>query len=374
MANYYIGLMSGTSLDGIDAVLIHSDATHPCRVIAALGMPWPSAVARELSALCLPGENEIDRLGVADNLVAEQFAKATHALLEKAQLESSAICAIGSHGQTIRHRPGLGFTLQIGNPALLAARTGINVVSDFRRPDMAQGGQGAPLVPAFHQALFAQTGQLRVVLNLGGIANISVLPGPEEAVVGFDTGPANTLLDAWYQRQHPLCPRGYDANGAWASRGEVHTVLLAHLLSEPYFSAPYPKSTGREHFTLPWLEAHVAALGLTALAPADIARTLQALTCHSIAQQLPPLASGQRADLFVCGGGRHNAPLLAELASLTPQWQLAATDALGIDADWVEGAAFAWLAMRYCQQLSGNLPAVTGAKRAVVLGGFYPAP
>ena len=367
MIERYIGLMSGTSMDGIDAVLVMMDGDE-LRVEAAISHPWPTA--RELHELCTPSDNEIDRMGVADNLVAREFATATHALLAKAGLTPKDIRAIGSHGQTIRHRPQLGFTLQIGNAALLAALTGIDVIADFRTMDMALGGQGAPLVPAFHQALFAKPGALRVVLNLGGIANISVLPGNAGGVYGFDTGPANTLLDGWYRRHQPD-GGNYDASGQWAASGQLIPSLLAKLLAHPYFAAPAPKSTGREMFTLAWLDDELAGSGY---APVDVQRTLQALTCHSIARQLPALDEAQsRPELFVCGGGAHNAPLLSELASLLPHWRIASPFDLGLAPDWVEGAAFAWLAQRFIHRQPGNLPAVTGASRPAVLGALYPA-
>ncbi|MDF2390128.1 MULTISPECIES: anhydro-N-acetylmuramic acid kinase [Aeromonas] len=367
MIERYIGLMSGTSMDGIDAVLVMMDGDE-LRVEAAISHPWPTA--RELHELCTPSDNEIDRMGVADNLVAREFATATHALLAKAGLTPKDIRAIGSHGQTIRHRPQLGFTLQIGNAALLAALTGIDVIADFRTMDMALGGQGAPLVPAFHQALFAKPGALRVVLNLGGIANISVLPGNADGVYGFDTGPANTLLDGWYRRHQPD-GGNYDAGGQWAASGRLIPALLEKLLTHPYFAAPAPKSTGREMFTLAWLDDELAG---SAYAPVDVQRTLQALTCHSIARQLPALDEAQsRPELFVCGGGAHNTPLLSELASLLPCWRIASTTALGIAPDWMEGAAFAWLAQRFIHRKPGNLPAVTGASRLAVLGALYPA-
>ncbi|WP_429192756.1 anhydro-N-acetylmuramic acid kinase [Aeromonas salmonicida] len=367
MIERYIGLMSGTSMDGIDAVLVMMDGDE-LRVEAAISHPWPTA--RELHELCTPSDNEIDRMGVADNLVAREFATATHALLAKAGLTPKDIRAIGSHGQTIRHRPQLGFTLQIGNAALLAALTGIDVIADFRTMDMALGGQGAPLVPAFHQALFAKPGALRVVLNLGGIANISVLPGNAGGVYGFDTGPANTLLDGWYRRHQPD-GGNYDASGQWAASGQLIPSLLAKLLAHPYFAAPAPKSTGREMFTLAWLDDELAGSGY---APVDVQRTLQALTCHSIARQLPALDEAQsQPELFVCGGGAHNTPLLSELASLLPGWRIASTTALGIAPDWMEGAAFAWLAQRFIHRKPGNLPAVTGASRLAVLGALYPA-
>ncbi len=292
MAERYLGLMSGTSLDGIDAVLIETDGDG-VRVEAALCHPWPDDTAHALHTLCTPGENEIDRMGVADNLVAREFAAAAQALLDKTGLAPADIRAIGSHGQTIRHRPQLGFTLQIGNSALLAALTGIDVISDFRSLDMALGGQGAPLVPAFHQAIFAKAGALRVVLNLGGIANISVLPANASGgsgcnVYGFDTGPANTLLDGWYRRHQPQ-GGNYDAGGQWGASGQVVPELLDKLLSHPYFAAPAPKSTGREMFTLEWLDGELAG---SHYSPVDVQRTLQALSCHSIARQLPALATG----------------------------------------------------------------------------------
>ncbi|RAJ09431.1 anhydro-N-acetylmuramic acid kinase [Aeromonas salmonicida] len=371
MIERYIGLMSGTSMDGIDAVLVMMDGDE-LRVEAAISHPWPTA--RELHELCTPSDNEIDRMGVADNLVAREFATATHALLAKAGLTPKDIRAIGSHGQTIRHRPQLGFTLQIGNAALLAALTGIDVIADFRTMDMALGGQGAPLVPAFHQALFAKPGALRVVLNLGGIANISVLPGNADGVYGFDTGPANTLLDGWYRRHQPD-GGNYDAGGQWAASGQLVPALLEQLLAHPYFAAPAPKSTGREMFTLAWLDDELAGSGYT---PVDVQRTLQALTCHSIARQLPvpnesPGINQPKTELFVCGGGAHNGPLLAELANLLPGWRIASTTELGIAPDWMEGAAFAWLAQRFIHRKPGNLPAVTGASRLAVLGALYPA-
>ena len=374
MTERYIGLMSGTSMDGIDAVLVQIEGD-ALRVEAALCHPWPVDTARTLHELCTPGDNEIDRMGVADNLVAREFAAATQALLAKAALTPKEIRAIGSHGQTIRHRPQLGFTLQIGNAALLAALTGIDVVADFRTMDMALGGQGAPLVPAFHQALFARPGALRVVLNLGGIANISVLPGQADGgagagVYGFDTGPANTLLDGWYRRHQPH-GGSYDAGGQWAASGKLIPALLEQLLAHPYFAAPAPKSTGREMFTLDWLDGKLDGC---AYAPADVQRTLQSLTCHSIARQLPAHSGAPtRPELFVCGGGAHNAPLLAELAALLPDWHLTSTAQLGLAPDWVEGAAFAWLAQRFIQRKPGNLPAVTGASRPAVLGALYPA-
>lgn len=360
----YIGLMSGTSMDGIDAVLLrqHGDGW---QVDAALCHPWPADSVAMLHALCTPGDNEIDRMGVADNLVAREFAAATHALLTKAGVTPREVRAIGSHGQTIRHRPELGFTLQIGNGHLLAALTGIDVIADFRRMDMAFGGQGAPLVPAFHQACFASPTQPRVVLNIGGIANISVLPGAADTVYGFDTGPGNTLLDHWIHRHHGV---RFDQDGAWAAQGAVHQPLLSRLLAHPYFALPHPKSTGRETFTAHWLDEQLQEW--PELPAVDVQRTLLEFTVCSIVAALP----NQAGALYVCGGGAHNRLMMARLQALLPSWQVADTRALGIDPDWVEGAAFAWLAHCFLTRQTGNLPAVTGASRPVVLGASYPAP
>ena len=316
MTERYIGLMSGTSMDGIDAVLVQIEGMH-------CGSRRPSAIPglpiRLAPCMSFAPRGERNRPhGVADNLVAREFAAATQAPARQGGADSQEIRAIGSHGQTIRHRPALGFTLQIGNAALLAALTGIDVVADFRTMDMALGGRGAPGARLPSGAL-CPPGALRVVLNLGGIANISVLPGQADGgwfrVYGFDTGPANTLLDGWYRRHQPH-GGSYDAGGQWAASGRLIPALLEQLLAHPYFAAPAPKSTGREMFTLDWLDGELDG---SAYAPADVQRTLQSLTCHSIARQLPAHRDAPtRPELFVCGGGAHNAPLLAELAACCP--------------------------------------------------------
>ena len=369
MAELFVGLISGTSMDGIDAVLVADDG-HSCRLLAHHAHCYPEALRQCLHALCLPGDNEIDRLGEADRAVAACFAEATHAVLAAADVKASAVRAIGSHGQTIRHRPQAQwpFTLQLGDANTLAALTGIDTVADFRRADMAAGGQGAPLVPAFHQALLAKAGQPRVVVNIGGIANVTWLPGDDSPVLGFDTGPGNTLMDRWCQR-HRHQP--FDAGGAWAASGQPDTALLATLLADPYFQLPAPKSTGREQFHLAWLETQAGAR-LHALAPEDVQATLLQLPASTLARAIQPLAP--RGEVLVCGGGAHNQRLMAALAAQLPQWQVTTTSAMGVDGDYLEAMAFAWLAARHVRRQPGNLPAVTGARYATVLGGYYPAP
>lgn len=369
MSERFIGLMSGTSMDGIDAVLVQIDEGR-VQLEASHSHPWPAALQAELHALAAPGDNEIERMGQADRAVGEQFGQAVLALLAKAGVSASAVRAIGSHGQTIRHRP-MGrwpFTLQIGCPATIAGLTGIDTIADFRRADIAAGGQGAPLVPALHQALFALPGRPRAVVNIGGIANITWLPGNADDVIGFDTGPGNTLLDLWCRQQ---LGQPYDGGGQWSAQGKVDEQLLNQLRSEPYFDAPAPKSTGRELFHGDWLQ-RLGGERLPQLASIDVAATLCALTATTIADALRPLAAS--AELLVCGGGAHNQTLLAQLAAALPSWQITTTSAHGVDGDAVEGMAFAWLAHRYLAGLPGNLPAVTGAHQPLVLGALHPAP
>jgi anhydro-N-acetylmuramic acid kinase len=364
----YIGLMSGTSMDGIDAALVEFTAgSDQPKLMATHARAWPEALVQQLHSICTPSENEIDRMGVLDQRVAEEFAYAVHALLETANIAPEQICAIGSHGQTIRHRPELGFTLQIGNGARLAAMTGIDVICDFRMKDVALGGQGAPLVPAFHQAVFGQNSEPRFILNIGGISNVSVLPGDAEQVFGFDTGPGNTLLDSWYRHHHDA--GSYDAGGQWAASGNIDHDLLNSLMSHPYFALPYPKSTGRETFTFDWLLAQLAMAN--EISPADIQRTLLEFTAATAIDAIQPLA--KTGKLYLCGGGAHNPLLCERIAALLPEWHVSSTQALGMHPDWVEAIAFAWLAHCFCERRSGNLPAVTGASRKAVLGAFYPA-
>ncbi|TVP14907.1 anhydro-N-acetylmuramic acid kinase [Shewanella sp. KCT] len=364
--HYYIGLMSGTSMDGVDAVLV--DFTDDkITLVDTHTEPLPSHLLSGLQRLCQSGSDEINRMGILDRSVGKLFAQAVEGLLTKSGVDRHQIMAIGSHGQTVRHMPNLelGFTLQIGDPNTIATLTGIDVIADFRRKDIALGGQGAPLVPAFHQQLFARAGHQRMILNIGGISNITYLPGDASAVVGFDNGPGNTLIDTWIKQ---VQGEAFDRDGAWAASGKTDEQLLKQMLSHSYFSLSAPKSTGRELFNQAWLEQQTADFGY--LHEADIQSTLLDLTCHSIANDCLKLTD--KAELYVCGGGAFNTELLARLAALLPGYQVHTTASLGVDPQWVEGIAFAWLAMRHKLGLPGNLPAVTGASRETVLGGLFP--
>lgn len=369
MSELYIGLMSGTSMDGIDAVLvefgegIHLRGTHT--------EAWPPELKAALVAISQPGANEIDRMGELDIAVGQLFAKAANALLAHAETSPTQVRAIGSHGQTIRHRAYAQrpFTLQIGDPNTIAEQTGISVVADFRRRDMAAGGQGAPLVPAFHEAMFHNPERDRVILNLGGIANITVLPAKlDKPVYGFDTGPANGLMDAWIQREQN---QPYDKNGQWAAGGTANPRLLTQMLAHPYFARPHPKSTGREDFHLDWLLQQLHSFG-EAVDADDVQATLLELTAVSVCaairkQQLP------KGELIVCGGGAFNETLWQRLQQLLPEMSLHSSADYGLAPTWVEATAFAWLARQALHNLPGNLPAVTGARDLRVLGGVYPA-
>ncbi|GAB3264738.1 anhydro-N-acetylmuramic acid kinase [Chitinimonas naiadis] len=364
LSHLYIGLMSGTSLDGIDAALVDFATGQP-RLQASLLLPFPPALRAELLALQAPTDNELDRTAQAENALADLYAEAVAQLLRQSQLPASAIAAIGMHGQTIRHRPERGYTLQIGNAARLAELSGITVVSDFRNRDIAAGGQGAPLVPAFHQGIFGGPVH-RVILNIGGIANVTDLP-LDGAVRGWDTGPGNVLLDGWIARHQG---HAYDADGRWARTGQVSETLLAVLLAAPYFAAPPPKSTGRDLFHLAWLDEQLAHL--PTLDTADVQATLLAFTARSIATEIDRQASGA-AEIYVCGGGARNGALMEAIRQLLAPRHLVSTEKLGLHPDWVEAVAFAWLARRCLGGQPGNLPAVTGAKGARVLGAIYPA-
>ncbi len=363
---YYIGLMSGTSLDGIDAVLVDF-AVDPPRLIEAHTHPLSDALRQQLGALCQPGDNEIERMGRADIALGERFADAVQQLLRQTGIPTTEIHAIGSHGQTIRHRPDAGFTLQIGDANRIARHTGITTVADFRRRDMAAGGQGAPLVPAFHAALFRSPDITRVVLNLGGMANITLLPAhPEQPVSGYDTGPGNVLMDAWAQ-QH--LGRPLDQNGAWAATGCVNKALLTRCLSDPYFHQAPPKSTGREHFNADWLAARLTESEHSP-SPADVQASLCELTAVSVAEAIRQTGT-DAAELLVCGGGTHNTYLLSRLSAHLDSMDVIPSTERGLAADWVEAVAFAWLARETLGARPGNLPAVTGASEAVVLGAVY---
>ena len=361
----YIGLMSGTSLDGVDGVLAEFTGEHIATRGAAY-IAFPPALREQLLALQAPGDNEIDREAAAANALAQHYAQCVASLLADGALAPPDVTAIAVHGQTIRHRPERGYTRQTNNPALLAELTGIDVIADFRSRDVAAGGQGAPLVPAFHQALFGKAGQARVVANIGGIANISVLGG-DGNVSGFDTGPGNVLLDGWIARHQG---KEYDADGAWAAGGTVMDELLAELLAEPYLALPPPKSTGRDLFHLDWLDARLAVY--RDAAPQDVQATLVRYTATTLAQAIGAHGAGADA-VYVCGGGAYNSVLMAELAAaLGKSVLVASTQALGVAPNRVEALAFAWLGHRFTERLAGNLPAVTGALGERVLGALYP--
>ena len=366
----YIGLMSGTSLDGVDGVLCRfADAARPT-VLAFASTSFPAALKAELLALNTPGDNELHRAALAGNGLSRLYAEVVENLLASGVATREEVIAIGAHGQTVRHRPqafdGTGYTLQIQNAALLAELAGIDVVADFRSRDVAAGGQGAPLVPAFHQAWFGGTGSSVALLNLGGIANLSLLP-KHGGASGFDCGPANALLDAWCQR-HTAQP--FDADGAWGATGQVLPDLVHVLSSEPFFALPAPKSTGRDLFNVAWLGARLAAF--PALAPVDVQATLAALTVETAAQALR-LAQPDTNTLYVCGGGALNGALMRGLAGALPSMKVVSSEAAGLPPLQVEATAFAWLARACVERRPGNLPAATGAAGARVLGAVYPA-
>ena len=369
MSLLYLGLMSGTSLDGVDGVLADFSGAH-CQVLGHHFIPFPDGLRSELLALNRSGPDELHRAALAANALARSYAQVVQALLQSTGTPAPQVRAIGAHGQTVRHRPqafdGTGYTLQLNNPALLAELTGIDVVADFRSRDVAAGGQGAPLVPAFHQGVFGQAGQSMAVLNIGGISNLSLL-GAQGQVLGFDCGPGNALLDHWCQR-HQGQP--YDAGGAWAARGRVHPRLLATLAGEAYLHQPPPKSTGRDLFNPEWLETHLQ--GFADVEAVDVQATLTELTASSCAADLLRYASDSKT-LIVCGGGAFNTHLMQRLAALLPGVAVSTSDAHGLPPLQVEAAAFAWLAWRTLERAPGNLPSVTGAQGPRVLGAIYPA-
>ena len=352
----YIGLMTGTSVDGIDAVLVRID-DDSVTLLGSHSEPIPDPVRADILALCQPGNGEIDLCGSVSQTLGCLYANACHALLLTCGIAASAIRAIGCHGQTVRHRPGTqGFSLQLVCADTLAVKTGIPVVHNFRNKDMVLGGQGAPLVPPFHRQQFGRSGERLAVINIGGMANASLLEG-RTLLGGFDTGPGNVLMDDWIARQG-LGP--FDRNGDWAASGRVDPGLLSTLLSDPYFSLPPPKSTGREHFNAQWLTSRLPAQ----TRPADIQATLAELTARSIADAL---AAFRPDALLICGGGAHNDYLLQRLHALTDV-AVNTTEKAGLHPDWVEAAAFAWLAWARWNEKPGNAPVVTGASREAILG------
>lgn len=368
--------MSGTSLDGVDGVLasVTSDNSSHGRIdtLGAAYVPFPSDLQRDLMALQVSADNEIHREALAANILVDHYADCVKQLLAQTNIAADRVCAIGVHGQTIRHQPALGYTRQTNNPALLAELTGIDVIADFRSRDIAAGGQGAPLVPAFHQAVFAADNKPRVVANIGGISNISVLGDAKgSSVLGFDTGPGNALMDAWIARN---LNQRFDAEGAWAASGHVIPNLLEALRSDPFFALPPPKSTGRDLFHPAWLADHLAAF--SDAKPSDVQATLTALTATTLADAIAQYGMDAKA-VYVCGGGAYNTHLMRQLQQALSAKGLSAivesTAALGIPPNNVEALAFAWLAHRFIERKPGNLAAVTGAKGGRILGALYPA-
>ena len=364
--------MSGTSVDSIDAAAVcfdHGEFTF----LGGLSQTIPPSLQQNILNLCQSGLDTVQLYAEIDNQLGELFAQAAIALMAKHHLSAKQIMAIGSHGQTVRHSPPGGklvaFSQQIGDPNIIAARSGCPVVADFRRADMAHGGHGAPLVPAFHQQLFSDCNVNRAIVNIGGIANITVLPATQsedaEHCFGYDTGPGNVLLDSWVQRHRNTA---FDDNGSWGAGGEVNNPFLQQLKSHDYFTQPAPKSTGREIFNERWLDQQLNSLG--DIAPQDVQATLMQLTAETIADQINRLEVAID-QVFVCGGGAFNGGLINNLGSALPNADLSTTADLGLDPNWVEASAFAWLAKRRIEKQTGNLPTVTGAKKPLVLGGLY---
>lgn len=368
-SSLFIGLMSGTSTDGVDGVLADFSSSGRPRSLASVSLPMPAGLREEFLALNLTGANELARAALAGNALAELYADAVQALLSQADVDAAGICAIGAHGQTVRHDPAAGYTIQINAPAVLAERSRIAVIADFRSRDIAAGGQGAPLVPAFHHALFAGAEPL-AVLNLGGIANVTLLDA-DGGIRGFDTGPANVLMDLWAQAG---IGQAYDTDGAWAASGRASAELLDLLIrDEPWFELAPPKSTGRDLFNQAWLSRRIERFqaGPGRLADNDIQATLQQLTAATVAQALARHAPGIR-EVLVCGGGALNGGLMRDLRSALP-CPVRLTSDLGIPVQMVEALAFAWLAWAHEHGRAAGLPSVTGARGARVLGCKYPA-
>lgn len=393
---YFVGLMSGTSLDGVDGVLLQWQikpqvgngmghegspallfSTPGLQVLQHVFQPFDAEFRTELLSLNTPGNNELHRAALAGNRLARHYAKVVHALLGASGLQAQDIQAVGAHGQTVRHRPlefdadpstgqaAVGYTLQLNNPALLAELTGIDVVAEFRTRDLAAGGQGAPLVPAFHAEIFGNPLHTVAVVNIGGISNISILQRtPGQAITGFDCGPGNALMDHWVQTHQGT---DYDANGAWAAQGRVIPSLLQSLLSEAFLHQTPPKSTGRDLFNPSWLQQHLR----TEFSAVDVQATLCEFTALAIAQDLKRHAP-EAKQLWVCGGGALNGHLMARLQAHAPDVQVASTDAHGLPPLQVEAAAFAWLAAKAMKRETGSLESVTGARGARVLGAIYP--
>ena len=361
----YIGVMSGTSMDGVDTALVAFDGNQPS-LLAHDEFPMPESLKQRLLEVCIGQQTNLIEIGELDHLLGHLFADAVNQLLDKSGYHAEQICAIGNHGQTVYHQPqgDVPFTMQIGDANIIAAKTGIDTIADFRRKDMALGGQGAPLVPAFHQTIFHSQDSSVVVLNIGGIANISVIQ-PQQKVLGYDTGPGNMLMDSWCLRH---TGNKYDKDAAFAKTGKVSAELLKQLMNESYLAQPAPKSTGRELFNLPWLDKQLSQFDLAA---EDVQRTLCEYTAQTIANEVERYAFGPQPELLVCGGGARNPLVMERLAVLLPNWNVAPTSDKGVDNDYMEAMAFAWLAYRRVHNLPSNLPEVTGASKLASLGVMY---
>jgi len=362
VGSLFVGLMSGTSLDGADAVLVDFSGEMPM-VLASCEKPFSLAMRNRLECLCQPGADGLDEAGACNVELAEIYAEAVEGALRSAGVTHTRVTAIGCHGQTVRHRPELGFTLQLGDPARLAEITGIDVIADFRRRDVAAGGQGAPLVPAFHDIVFRRDGVARAIVNIGGISNVTLLA--DHSLIGFDSGPGNGLMDAWISSHGKV---QFDDRGRWAATGRVNDALLDALLADPYFALPPPKSTGRERFNLAWLRTRLPV----GLAPADVQATLLELTARALVDAIDSHAP-EASEIYLCGGGAKNDRLRDRIGELASPSKLALTDALGVPTGQVEPVAFAWLASKFIRREPIDLRSITGARHPCILGALYPA-
>ncbi|GEM74150.1 anhydro-N-acetylmuramic acid kinase [Vibrio sagamiensis] len=361
----YIGVMSGTSMDGVDVALVEIEGER-VRLLAHHDYPMPTSLKQSILSVCTGQNTDLKSIGELDHQLGHLFSDAVLALLDKSGYSAHQIRAIGNHGQTVFHQPTgtYPFSTQLGDANIIAVKTGIDTVADFRRKDIALGGQGAPLVPAFHNNIFSMQDATTVVLNVGGIANISVLH-PQQAVTGYDTGPGNMLMDAWCEKH---TGQGFDKDALFALSGQVHPTLLQQLLQDPYFTLSAPKSTGREQFNLDWLNQQLVHHTTSAQ---DVQRTLCEYSAVTIANEVEKFAFGDKPQLLVCGGGAKNPLLMERLATLLAKWHVSTTDTQGVSADYMEAMAFAWLAQRYMDELPSNLPDVTGASRLASLGVLY---
>jgi len=365
---YYVGVMSGTSLDGVDIAIVDFDNLDNCRLIGAKTFAFPEAIHQQLHTIINHPECHLRDLGQLDTALGQFIGQIIQQFLAEQQITADQVSAIGSHGHTLFHSPGgaTPFSLQIGNASVIAELTGITTIADFRQRDIAAGGQGAPLVPAFHAELFSDPHQPRVIVNIGGIANITLLD-KAQAILGFDTGPGNSLLDAWVSLHQQ---QAYDDKGCWAAKGTCQRDLLAQMLADPYFLEPIPKSTGREYFNLSWLEKQLHKTSKT-LSAVDVQATLVELTAYTISQGIHHYGDSCKA-VYICGGGIHNLTLIQRLQQLLKGKTVMSTELLGLHPDWVEATAFAWLAYRTLNGQAGNLPSVTGAKQPIILGAIHP--